>query len=417
MEKLYSISFYLDTRRIKENNKYPVKLRVFDLIIKKQKLFATKFEFTQTEFNSIWNTIKTRNEYKSIKLEMNEVLINTEKIADKIKPFSITEFEKKLFRHKSENINVLYHYDITIKKLLANGQIGTADNYKLSKHSILRFIEHSKKTIPKKLIFNDITPEFLANYERYMTETLNRSKTTVSMYLRALRTIFNDAIRNKDIDKDIYPFGKYKYQVPNSRKVKKALNKEQLSFIFNSTPKTEAQQRAKDFWFFTYACNGMNMKDIANLKYKNLDNDKIIFYREKIKNTKKDDLKPVTVFLNEFSSNIIKKYGNTMINKETLIFPIKDVNLSDEKQHKQVKNFTNATNKQFKKFLLSIGINENISTIWARHSFATNAIRNGATYEMIGEALSHSNTKTTMNYFAGFEDDKKKDLANKLMDF
>ena len=50
-------------------------------------------------------------------------------------------------------------------------------------------------------------------------------------------------------------------------------------------------------------------------------------------------------------------------------------------------------------------------------STAVNAIRKGASMEFISEALNHSNLKTTKNYFAGFEDDKKKEFADSLMDF
>ena len=50
-----------------------------------------------------------------------------------------------------------------------------------------------------------------------MTEVKGRSLTTVSMYVRALRAIFNVAIENKDFKKERYPFGKKKYQVPKVR--------------------------------------------------------------------------------------------------------------------------------------------------------------------------------------------------------
>jgi site-specific recombinase XerD len=73
-------------------------------------------------------------------------------------------------------------------------------------------------------------------------------------------------------------------------------------------------------------------------------------------------------------------------------------------------------NQHFEKFAESIGIKEKVSTYWARHTFATNAIRNGASLEFVSEALSHSNLKTTIGYFAGFEDEKKREIAKKIMD-
>ena len=41
----------------------------------------------------------------------------------------------------------------------------------------------------------------------------------------------------------------------------------------------------------------------------------------------------------------------------------------------------------------------------------------GASVEFISEALGHSNLKTTQNYLASFEDDKKKEVARALTAF
>ena len=37
--------------------------------------------------------------------------------------------------------------------------------------------------------------------------------------------------------------------------------------------------------------------------------------------------------------------------------------------------------------------------------------------EYISEALSHSNMKTTQNYFAGFEDKTRKEITESLINF
>jgi len=58
-----------------------------------------------------------------------------------------------------------------------------------------------------------------------------------------------------------------------------------------------------------------------------------------------------------------------------------------------------------------------ISFYYARHSFATNSLRKGASMEFISEALNHSDLSVTKNYFAGFEDEAKKEFANSIMNF
>lgn len=68
--------------------------------------------------------------------------------------------------------------------------------------------------------------------------------------MRALRAIFNKARAEKEINEDIYPFGKRRYVIPSSKGVKKALTSEQLSRLFKSEPLNSQQEKAKDFGFF-----------------------------------------------------------------------------------------------------------------------------------------------------------------------
>ena len=424
MENTYFISLVLDTRRALKNGKYPVKLRVYTPQPKKQKLYSTVFEYSIKDFQSIWETVKPRIEHKEAKREMQAVESKATETAKELKPFTFEQFEKKLYRKAGEGENVFYQYELAIKSLIENEQLGTANTYELSLKSIKQYASYLKGKEVTRLLFSEITSKWLNSYERFMTEPPKgndklkaRSLTTVSMYLRALRAVFNTAIEDKEIDAEIYPFGKRKYQVPAVRSVKKALSKEQLKQLFDAKPNTPEQQRAKDFWFFSYSCNGMNIKDIALLRYKDLQEQKLIFYRAKTINTSKTDLKPVTVYLTDYAKEVIEKYGNKNEAPESLIFPIiNETNEASEKQ-KAIKNFTKFINQNLKKLALNNGITGEISTYWARHSFATNAIRSGASMEFVSEALSHSNLKITQGYFSGFEDKDKKELMENLMKF
>ena len=48
-------------------------------------------------------------------------------------------------------------------------------------------------------------------------------------------------------------------------------------------------------------------------------------------------------------------------------------------------------------------LNKEVTTYFARHSFATVLRNSGASMEFISEALGHSDMKTTKSYLAGFE--------------
>ena len=98
-----------------------------------------------------------------------------------------------------------------------------------------------------------------------MIEVKGKSFTTVGFYLRSLRVIFNLGIESNVVNKDLYPFGVKRYEIPSSSNTKKAFDSSQLGILFHSEAQTSEQEKARDFWFFSFACNGMNMKDILQL--------------------------------------------------------------------------------------------------------------------------------------------------------
>jgi site-specific recombinase XerD len=99
------------------------------------------------------------------------------------------------------------------------------------------------------------------------------------------------------------------------------------------------------------------------------------------------------------------------------IFNIVSRDDSEFDKFRKEKNFIRFINQNLKKLAEDNGITSNISTYWARHSFATTIVRNGASLEQASEALNHQELRTTQGYFAGFEDEQKREIANKLMNF
>lgn len=416
MKKQYSISVYLDIRRQKKNGLYPVKLRVYGNVLEKQKFYPTIFEFSKEEFESTWNTIKPRIAYKDNRVKLQSLESKANEVASKIIPFSFEKFERQLYRKAGEGSNVFYHYDQIIERYKNLDRVKTAGNYDSSQKSLKKFMHYNTGKDPGKLQFNKITPLWLEDYERYMLSK-DKSRTTVAIYIRPLKAVFNTAISEGDIPSEIYPFGRGKYQLPKVRKVKKALTWEQLKKLFEAIPQTPDQEKAKDFWFLSYSLNGMNPKDIAMLRHKNIQEDKIIYYRAKTIHTGKADLKPITVYLSDFSRSVIEKYGNPSKEPGELIFPIIKDRQTAIEQSRKIGNFIRILNQHIKELAVQEGLPGDISTYWARHSFATNAIRSGASMEFVSEALNHSDMQTTQRYFAGFEDEAKKELMKKLMDF
>lgn len=442
-------SIVLDYRNKKKDESYPLKLRVvydrssrmYSILIKLHD--GTLIDsLTPGDLDKVRErkpakdatfSFKNKDTYKEILLELSEREEEARNIIKNLEPFEFDRFRDLFLKKKGETIgepdNVFDQYTKAIKTLQANNQLGTASNYDLSCKSIKRFIKNESGQEPEKLFFRNITVDFLNKYENFMYNDgrndqegkSGKSPTTISMYLRALRTVFNISIDAKAIEPDIYPFrrnasDKKKYEIPTGHKVKKALSKEDLKKLFIAEAKTPEQEKARDFWFFSYNCNGMNAKDICLLRNENIEPDSLNFLRSKTRNTNKDQ-RPVIVLLTDFAKSILEKYRTPDKNPKAFVFPILHLGDDEQTKRKEIQAFTRFINQHIKILAGSVGITTEISTYFARHSFATQVIQNGGSYEFVGEALSHSDIRTTKGYFAGFADNTKKDLMEGLMKF
>lgn len=414
-------SIYLDARKssLKKSGLYPTKLRVWCSLTKKAQLYQTNIDVDKTLFNTYWNTNRKSNLFESHKEALQEILSRAISVKNELEVFSFSQFEKKLFRKAGDGISVLWQFNVAMRKKAASDSISTGDSYKSSLNSFKLFLGSKNKTIDK-LTFFDITPDWLSDYETYVTVENDGSLTTVGIYLRNLRTLFNTAIRDGEISRDFYPFGSSegKYKIPSVIKRKSSLNRVQLKTFLEAKPKNKQQERAKDFWFFTFACSGINIKDILLLTPKNFDKDesRILFFRAKTIKTKRQKLQEISFYLNDFALGIIKKYGQ-LEDDSDLIFDVLSVKEDVKEQQRKIKNFTRFISQHIKIIAEDNGLPKNISCSWARHSFATNSVQNGASMELMKELLGHSDTKTTEHYFDGFDSDTKKDFAKNTMNF
>lgn len=414
----YSISVYLDKRRLKQNGKFPLKLGVFTSNPRKRKLYPTQLEYSENEFKSIWETNKPKSKnLKDERLKIESIKTKADEVAKSIKPFRFDRFEKLLYRKPNAGINLEYLFDEKIKNLDKKNQISTSEIYSLSKKSIENYLEEKKKPKISSLTLYDIDADWLNDFEFFMINDLERSYTTVSIYTRCIRTLFNTAISDGDLKIEFYPFGKKKYEVPSVTANKRPLSKEQIKKLYQLKPETPEQEKAKDFWFLSYSCSGMNIKDLLLLKNEKIKDGKFEFFRAKTKLTKKKKLEPITVYLNDYTEKMIKKYGNTDKSPQAYVFNILSADLTAIETHNKIKNFTRFINQNLKKLCVKNELPKEISTYWARHTFATLSIQNGASMEFMKESLGHSNIKTTQNYFGGFDEETKKKFSKDIMNF
>ena len=392
-----------------ENQLFPVKLRV--TFNRMQKYFPTNLSMTKAEFEVVMGkNPKGDNKKKKLQLEGLEQKANT--IIEDLPVFDFDVFTKKLNSDQLVREDVYAYYDQMISDYKLKGSFGTASNYFCSKKSLLSF--------KSKLLFFEVTVDFLERYEAWLLNE-GKSVSTVGIYLRPLRSVINHAMANDVLSKEYnYPFGsksKRKYAIPTSKNTKKSLDKSELKLLFKHKPALGTwQDKALDFWKFSYLANGMNMKDIANLRYKDMDDEYIKFVRAKTRNTNQT-ITPITVYLSEDLQAIIEKWGFPKTDETSYIFPILKVGTSAEKQREDIQQFIKMVNKYNKQTFELLNIKKPCTTYSARHSFSTIMKRSGANVQFISEALGHSSINTTKSYLDSFEDDTKKEMAKALTAF
>ena len=236
--------------------------------------------------------------------------------------------------------------------------------------------------------------------------------------MRNIRTIFNQAISKKIISSELYPFGKGKYVPPSSKKRKKALPMEVIEKIYNYKSNSPEEARAKDMWLFAYFANGLNVKDIAFLKYQNIKNGILSFIRAKTEHSTKDDIKTIEVFVTEDIERIINKWGRKPQRPKSIIFNIlQPEDLSDIQIYRDINQAVRTINKYMKRIAEDLSLERVPTTNFARHSFSTVLKRAGVPIEMISEQLGHTSIKTTQIYLDSFESDQKREITKFLTPF
>jgi integrase/recombinase XerD len=222
--------------------------------------------------------------------------------------------------------------------------------------------------------------------------------------------LFNIALNVHKINAE-YPFNIYKTKSSDRRKI--ALTASQMGLIANYHTEHPEEKFYRDLFMFSFLGCGMNFSDILRLKYSNIIDGELWFIREKTKNkeTKEEKLQ---IPLTKTMQTIIDRYSKKIIGHDGYIFPLLEPAMSEEKKFRTVKETIKRANDYISQIAKKVGINENVSTYVARHSWATISKNSGASVEFLSEALGHSSVKVTQGYLKSFEKSAREEHSEKM---
>lgn len=288
-------------------------------------------------------------------------------------------------------------------------RIGNAKVYRSTYNSLFAFCGNLN------ISFASIDVAWLRRYETFLKSRENSSN-TIGIRFRELRALYNKAIEDNLVHEKNYPFKRFKVARFCKKTSKRAIKKEDIKRIMNVDLRLITKYHSpllylsKDLFLFSYLGCGINLIDIAYLRYENITENRLRFNRHKTG-------QPINFALQGQLREIILKYAKEGCSPKDFIFLILDrrIHKTQQQQDDRIIKVTKGVNRNLKKIGQFLNLSIPITTYVARHSFATVLKRSGVNISIISEALGHTNLSTTQYYLDSFENEQIDEAMRKLL--
>lgn len=439
-QSLSKITVYFDTRSAKTDGTFPIKLRLYHQ--GKERLIPTGMSCAQ----HFWIFGNHKNEefikamakgeirYVSTQLKNSQRFNNdikrylsyAEEVADYVlslpRPTSVDAFrdlieerlaspglELKALGRKHTTLNEGFQRKIQETEL--GGDWG---NRKAYFDALTIFHDYLKAVHgTKDIMLTDIDLSFLKGFEQYCKSDKRgygkgMKPNSIAVHLRCLRHVLNRAISDpQDImTREHYAFDQYK--MPLNKTNKRAIDKEAVNKIrATKLIPYSAIWHHRNYWLFMFNNQGMNLIDLANLKRRQIEGNKLVYSR-----TKTRGKAIFTITLTEESLEILNAYRYKNMQPDELIFPfMKDLqgDHSTEYVYRTYRNRIGLHNKWLRKLAAVAKVDGKITSYVARHSWATIGFSMFESIDAVGQGLGHASDPKVTKVYA-------KDLALSRMD-
>ena len=434
----FKYTIVLDKRRKLQSGKYPIKVNIHSYADNKnhyvsiRPLFTAsgKLEFNcenKKEFDSVWtnrhkkdsfgnvigettvygnklelrNALKIQNDRLTVLMEDNSLKALAE-VKDWIKNWDAKEYDAM-----TTISNLWVAFGDYIRKLEEDESYKYANSMRSTVKKLTEFLEiesnRQKLRIYRRdvaeLLITEIDVDFMNAFEAFMFKQ-GRSKATVGVYARNIRTIWNNIYQSHPK----YPFGKGGYVIPEGARKNQGLSKADIKKIVDFSSDNEYLQTARDYFLFCFYNGGMNIKDVLHLKKGQKE-----FKRLKsIRTAKKEVIIPLV--FNEITNDIIDRRTG----KGSYLFDV----IKDGDDAKTRQNKVDALNKSLREQLHKLSdlleLEYKVTANWSRHSNTTILFEEGVNLKAISEGLGHTSLKTTEGYINTMIDKERPKIEKAL---
>lgn len=277
-------------------------------------------------------------------------------------------------------------------------------------HTIKRILEYDSHA--RSITFEEITKEWLAGFDRFLLK-YSPAKNGRNIHLRNIRAVFNDAIDNGITS--AYPFRKFKIRPEETQKRSLTLN--QLRELF-SYPVEPYQQRYLDMFKLSFFLIGINVTDLCQL-YDITPQQRIVYRRAKTKKMYSIKVEPEAL-------EIINRYRGEkfLLNLLDGIQSPRTFTMKFDRSLKEIGPVTYEPNPDWRHGSKKHRLRKvhhsafpNLSSYWARHTWATIASELDIPNETISAALGHSITNKTTAIYIDYNMSKVDDANRKVIDY
>ena len=241
-----------------------------------------------------------------------------------------------------------------------------------------------------------ITPNWLREFSVFLGGSVNGR----AIHLRNIRAVCNYAI-DEELTQN-YPFRKFK--IPREETRKRSLPVDDLRALMALDDLTPQEEEYRDMFLLIFYLVGINIADLAALTHDSLVDGRIEYRRAKTGRLYSIKVEPE-------AQAIIDKYQG----EQHLLSPFDRYSSYRDYNHRlndALKKLGPVNGKHRNGVLTREPINPELSTYWARHSWATIAASLDIPNETIAAALGHSYGNKVTAIYINF-DAKKIDRANR----
>ena len=246
----------------------------------------------------------------------------------------------------------------------------------------------------------DVTPDYLRRFERYKLSKGN-SPATIASNITDLKRILNYYTKVKRIiPRDYeYPFSEIGYRIKNFIPNKSVLENSEIKAVAEMMEfDSPEQEYARDIWLFLYRCNGSNFADLLRMRWSNVNNKEIRFYRKKTETTRKRNIKQIIVPRNLGVNHLLEKLGDK---NSPFVLGLLQEGYSDETLDNKSNKMRGELNVQLKAITTKLNLTSPLRLNKARECYATTLSRAKRSIDKIGEAMGHSTITVTKNHYIG----------------